>query len=120
MTRQTKKCAASAVLAFAGAAALAVESGSGVYLLGSKDPGAGLAPPPGIYFSSDNYFYSDDDETNEALPGDGNSITIGTDADAFSSINTLLWAPGKRFLGGKGGSVSVCPSSIKTWMPARC
>lgn len=95
--------AAAAVLALAGAAALAVESGSGVYLLGSKGPGAGLAPPPGIYFSSDNYFYSGDDESDEALPGDGNSITIGTDAEAFSSINSLLWVPEKRFLGGQGG-----------------
>ena len=35
------------------AAALAVEGGSGAYLLGSRDTFAGIAPPPGTYFSVD-------------------------------------------------------------------
>jgi hypothetical protein len=35
------------------AAALAVEGGSGAYLLGSRDTFAGIAPPPGTYFSLD-------------------------------------------------------------------
>lgn len=34
-------------------AALAVEGGSGAYLLGSRDTFAGIAPPPGTYFSID-------------------------------------------------------------------
>ncbi len=34
-------------------AALAVEGGSGAYLLGSRDTFAGIAPPPGSYFSVD-------------------------------------------------------------------
>lgn len=35
------------------AAASAVEGGSGAYLLGSRDTFAGIAPPPGTYFSVD-------------------------------------------------------------------
>lgn len=35
------------------AIAMAVEGGTGAYLLGSRDTFAGIAPPPGLYFSLD-------------------------------------------------------------------
>jgi len=44
---------AAAVTGLLPAAALAVEGGSGAYLLGSRDTFAGIAPPPGTYFSVD-------------------------------------------------------------------
>jgi hypothetical protein len=43
----------SAVAGLVPAAALAVEGGSGAYLLGSRDTFSGIAPPPGSYFSVD-------------------------------------------------------------------
>lgn len=38
--------------------AQAAEADTGVYLLGSRAVGAGIIPPPGIYFQDDIYFYS--------------------------------------------------------------
>jgi hypothetical protein len=39
-------------------AAHAAEAATGVYLLGSRGPNAGITPPPGVYFQDDTYFYS--------------------------------------------------------------
>jgi hypothetical protein len=36
----------------------AAEAATGVYLLGSRGPNAGITPPPGVYFQDDTYFYS--------------------------------------------------------------
>ena len=41
-----------------GQAAHAAEAATGVYLLGSRGPNAGITPPPGVYFQDDTYFYS--------------------------------------------------------------
>ena len=41
-----------------GQAAHAAEAATGVYLLGSRGPNAGITPPPGVYFQDDIYFYS--------------------------------------------------------------
>jgi hypothetical protein len=41
-----------------GQAAHAAEAATGVYLLGSRGPNAGITPPSGVYFQDDTYFYS--------------------------------------------------------------
>jgi hypothetical protein len=49
----TKAAAALAAFLLPVSPAAAVEGGSGAYLLGSRDTFAGIAPPPGTYFSLD-------------------------------------------------------------------
>ena len=44
---------ATGMLALSATPSLAVEGGTGAYLLGSRDSFAGIVPPPGTYFSSD-------------------------------------------------------------------
>ena len=39
-------------------AAHAAEAATGVYLLGSRGPNAGITPTAGVYFQDDTYFYS--------------------------------------------------------------
>ncbi len=41
-----------------GPGAHAAEAATGVYLLGSRGPNAGITPPPGVYFQDNTYFYS--------------------------------------------------------------
>jgi hypothetical protein len=48
---------AGAILVSPGKPARAAEGGIGDYLLGSRSVGAGITPPPGLYFQDDTYFY---------------------------------------------------------------
>ena len=41
-----------------GQAAHAAEAATGVYIVGSRGPNAGITPPAGVYFQDDTYFYS--------------------------------------------------------------
>lgn len=41
-----------------GTRAEAAEAAAGVDLLSSRAVGAGITPPPGLYFQDDTYFYS--------------------------------------------------------------
>jgi len=49
---------ATAILLPVDQGAHAAEAATGVYLLGSRGPNAGITPPPGVYFQDDTYFYS--------------------------------------------------------------
>lgn len=56
--------------------ALAVEGGSGVYLLGSKGSGAGILPPAGTYFLNDSYYYSGSASASTALPDEAGMLGL--------------------------------------------
>ncbi|WP_247779323.1 hypothetical protein [Bradyrhizobium sp. 170] len=47
-----------AILYSLGTRAEAAEAATGVYLLGSRTVGAGIAPPASVYFQDNTYFYS--------------------------------------------------------------
>jgi hypothetical protein len=57
-------------------AARAAEAATGVYLLGSRGPNAGITPPPGVYFQDDTYFYS-------GKIGGGTTLATGGLSDFF-------------------------------------
>lgn len=48
--------------------ARAAEGASGVYLLGTKGPGAALSPPQGLYYQNDTYFYQGRWEKRDSFP----------------------------------------------------
>ncbi|MFQ3665854.1 MAG: hypothetical protein SNJ79_07485 [Sphingomonadaceae bacterium] len=55
-SKRTGREARALLLAAAAAPAAATESGTGHYLLGSRDLLAGIVPPPGFYVSQDTVF----------------------------------------------------------------
>lgn len=62
----------------------ALEGGTGAYLLGSRDSLAGIAPPPGFYFSTD--FFSLD-STAPVLPISGVALTDVTSSATVAKLN---------------------------------
>ena len=85
---------ATAALFGLGSKAGAVEGGSGAYLPGSRDTMAGIAPPPGSYFTIDMFRL---DSTAPFLPINGlvlsevtSSVTV-TKFNFTHSFDTQLW-----------------------------
>lgn len=91
---------AGTLLASAGLApAHAAESGIGIYLLGFRGPFAGVAPPPGLYFQNDLYYYNGQLGGQKPLPFNGRLIA-DVRATALIDIPTLLWSTPFQVLGG--------------------
>jgi len=88
-----------AVLACTSIEALAAESGTGFYLLGSKGPFAAVLPGPGVYFQNDVYIYSGSAGASRDLPI-GGSIVANIDATAYIDLATGLWVVPQSVLGG--------------------
>jgi hypothetical protein len=61
--------------------AVAVEGGSGAYLLGSRDIGAGFVPPPGIYQTNDLVY----------LTGSVDRLSIGGVAVTNAELDALIY-----------------------------
>jgi hypothetical protein len=55
----------------------AAEAATGVYLLGSRGPNAGITPPPGVYFQDDTYFFY------SGKIGGGTTLATGGLSDFF-------------------------------------
>jgi hypothetical protein len=83
----------------AGGPALAVEGGSGAYLLGSRDIYAGIVPPPGFYLSNDTIYIS----------GTVSGLSIGGAVATDVSLNAIVdkvsatYSSGAKVLGGRFG-----------------
>ncbi len=109
LNRQILICAAAvAGLLASGVAAVAAERGTGFYLLGSKGPVAGIAPPPGVYFQNDIYLYTGDLGGNRQLPT-GGKLAVGVEGKAALSLSTLLWVPEEEVLNGRLGLGLIVP-----------
>ncbi|HLS50480.1 MAG TPA: hypothetical protein VK032_00590, partial [Burkholderiaceae bacterium] len=67
------------------------EHGTGVYLMGSKGPMAGIVPEPGLYFQNDLFYYRAKPGASEALPM-GGEIGVGIKARALIDVPTLIWS----------------------------
>lgn len=93
--------------------ALAVEGGSGVYLLGSKGSGAGILPPAGAYFLNDTYYYSGSASASTALPDEAGTLAFGLDADAFVNLSTFLKVTDSEVFGGRLAFGAVVPIVAK-------
>ena len=79
----------------------AVEAGKGFYLLGSKGSLAGILPPEGLFFTSDNLYYSGDASGALRFPTVGGELAAGVDADIFVSVNSGLYVTPHEILGGR-------------------
>lgn len=81
---------------------MAAERGAGFYLLGSKGPAAGIAPPPGLYFQNDIWLYDGSLGGGKQLPT-GGKLALGVDGSAVLAAPTLLWVPEEEVLNGRLG-----------------
>lgn len=102
-------CALVIALAFLvpGASLHAAEGGSGVYLLGLRSSGAGLTPPPGIFFSNQIYNYSGSFAGNVELGG--GMLAAGIKTDVTVNIPTLVWITNAEIMGGRLGFSATTP-----------
>ncbi|MBX3567133.1 MAG: transporter [Rhizobiaceae bacterium] len=99
-------CAAIGSL-WAAAAAEAAEGGGGVYLLGLRSTGAGMTPPPGLFFSNQLYVYSGSRSGVEPLVGGG--LIANAEASAVINIPTLVWVTPAELMGAKLGFSVTTP-----------
>jgi hypothetical protein len=77
----------------------AAESGLGSYLLGSRSNGAGITPPPGVYFQDDTYFYDAKIGGGKSLPFGG--LLVGNvSTQTWLNLPTTLWVTPAKILGG--------------------
>ncbi|MEQ1520078.1 MAG: transporter [Aestuariivirga sp.] len=92
---------AGALTAAVADSAHAAESASGAYLLGLRGQGAGITPPPGVFFSNQTLIYKGEANANVSLSnGDvGVNVTIKPTVD----IPTLLWVTPAEVFGGNLG-----------------
>ena len=68
----------------------AAEAATGVYLLGSRGPNAGITPPPGVYFQDDTYFYSGKMGAGTTL-ATGGLLVAKVSATTWINLPTTLW-----------------------------
>jgi hypothetical protein len=68
---RTMTIAASAIACLSTSAVMAAEGGVGAVLLGSHATGAGITPPPGIFFQNDLYYYDGKLSGGRTLPTGG-------------------------------------------------
>lgn len=108
--------------------AMAAESATSVYLLGSKGSMAGFTPPPGIYVADANYYYAGSAEGNAALgvtlrrTGASNTFNnhsltldanIKVDAQAYYQMPMVVWVTPGKVLGGNLGFNLITPIGWK-------
>lgn len=88
--------------------ALAVEAGFGVYLLGTKGPGAGIVPPEGFYISSQQFNYHGH-YSGPFSPAPG--VRGDADIHVDTSFNMLspVWISESKLLGGRVGVSATVP-----------
>ena len=87
--------------------AVSAESGVGAYLLGLRNAGAGITPPPGIYLSDQVFFYHG--SISGRLPTEGGLIAASANADILVNVPTLMWVTPAEILGGRLGISGTAP-----------
>lgn len=78
--------------------AVATESGSSVYVAGTKGQAAGIVPPEGYYFANPFYSYVGDASGSFTFGGLAVSASVDVEANAF--FPTGLWVTPVDVLGG--------------------
>ncbi|MGM4992679.1 SphA family protein [Tardiphaga sp. 862_B3_N4_1] len=94
-------CAALALIAISivPRPSIAAEGGTGAYLLGTRGPGAGFTPPPGVYFQDDTYFYSGKLGAGRTLPT-GGLLVANVSQQTWINLPTTIWVTPAKILGG--------------------
>jgi hypothetical protein len=90
---------AAAALCFCQNPAKAAEGGIGAYLMGSRSNGAGITPPPGVYFEDDTYFYDAKIGGGKSLPT-GGLLVANVSTQTWLNLPTTLWVTPAKILGG--------------------
>jgi len=88
-------------------AADAAESASGAYLLGLRGPGAGVTPPPGLFFS--NQFYAYRGDIGGRVPIYGFTLQGRAKVRAAIAVPTFLLVTPAEIAGGKLGFTLTAP-----------
>ncbi|NUU44511.1 SphA family protein [Tardiphaga robiniae] len=78
---------------------MAAEGGVGVFLLGSHATGAGITPPPGVFFQNDFYYYDGKLGGGRTLPT-GGLLVANVSAQSWIELPTTLWVTPAKILGG--------------------
>jgi len=101
-------------------AAHAAENAAGFYLLGSRSAMAGYTPPPGVYVTDINYYYTGDASGSAAVGvalRDIGNITIEADVglvgDAYVNALVGTWIAPEKVLGGNIGFGVMVPAGWK-------
>ncbi|WP_441227947.1 SphA family protein [Tardiphaga sp. 20_F10_N6_6] len=79
--------------------ARAAEGATGAYLLGTRGPGAGITPPPGVYFQDDTYFYSGKLGGGRTLPT-GGLLVANVSQETWINLPTTIWVTPAKIFGG--------------------
>jgi hypothetical protein len=87
------------LLCLGGGAANAAEGGIGAYLMGSRSNGAGITPPPGVYFNDDTYFYDAKIGGGKSLPF-GGLLVANVSTQTWLNLPTTLWVTPAKIFGG--------------------
>ncbi len=95
--------------------ARAAESGTGVYLLGFRSTAAGIVPPPGVYGTSDKYFYSGQADASRDFQF-GGQLVAEVEANVFIDALTATWIVPQKVLGGHFG---VAATIAAGWMDVK-
>src|SRR6478752_5677644 len=100
-----------AVLGIAAGAApvQAAEGGHGVYLLGLKGPGAGIAPPPGVFLQNTVYWYQGSNGANRPFPVVGGRTVADVKATVWLDLPAVTFVAPLDILGGHLGFNLLVP-----------
>lgn len=74
---------------------MAAEGGVGVVILGSHAAGAGITPPPGVFFQNDFYYYDGKLSGGRTLPT-GGLLVADVSAQSWLELPTTLWVTPAR------------------------
>ncbi len=96
-----------ALLAAGASIAEAAESASGAYIPGLRGPGAGVTPPPGLFFSNQLYIYRGD--ISGRLPINGFTLQGRAKVSAAVDIPTFLLVTPAEIAGGRLGFSLTAP-----------
>jgi hypothetical protein len=86
---------------------MAAESAAGAYVLGIRGPGAGVTPPPGLFFSNQLFAYSG--KINGNLRFEGGSLASQARVSPLVNIPTLLWVTPFEIAGARIGTSLTVP-----------
>lgn len=91
------------------AGSYATESGTSVYLLGSRGPMAAMLPPaPGFYLQNDVYYYNGNLSGDRTLPA-GGRVLADLDGEVWLDLLTGLYVYEDSVLGGKLAVAGILP-----------
>lgn len=85
----------------------AAEGGAGAYLLGLRNAGAGVTPPPGIYLSEQIFLYNG--TILGRLPTEGGPLPASAQVDVAVNVPTFIWVTPAEILGGRLGLSTTVP-----------